>query len=190
MSSEKLAFIDLETTGTDPKRHCAWEFGVVMRTPGGVEREYEWQVEADISTADPRALAVGHWYERRAVIPLSGRVVAPNLARVLAGSVLVGINIWFDRDFTEAFLRANNEALVADYHMVEICSLVTGYLHGFQRAQGVAGSHHVLPRSRSSNELAKAIGIDPNSYDRHSALADARFARDIYDKVTKGGHVS
>lgn len=171
---DKLAFIDLETTGLDVHRHSVWEIGLVVRE-NGFDTAWEWQVEADLSTADPKSLAMAHFYERRLPVPYHGHSVAPQLARLLAGSVLVGINVWFDRDFADTYLRSYNEALVADYHLVEICSLVTGYLHGRQEDP---------PKSRSSNELAKAVGIDHAQYERHSALADAYFARDIYDAVT------
>jgi hypothetical protein len=37
-----------------------------------------------------------------------------------------------------------------------------------------------------SEVLSRAVGVDPNAYERHTALGDARWARDIYDAVTGG----
>ena len=42
---------------------------------------------------------------------------------------------------------------------------------------------HDLPLPWKSDELSKAIGIDPEDYAKHTALSDARWARDVYDKI-------
>ncbi len=34
-----------------------------------------------------------------------------------------------------------------------------------------------------SNKLSLAVGVDPDDFDRHTALGDARWAKAIYERV-------
>ena len=56
-----LAFIDTETTGLDPDRHSIWEVGLI--TPDG--DEHLWQFPVEEMSADPFALEIGRYWERR-----------------------------------------------------------------------------------------------------------------------------
>jgi DNA polymerase III epsilon subunit-like protein len=192
----RLAVIDTETTGTDPRRHHLWEVGLILREAGQPAAEYAWQVHPDLATADPAALRVGGYRDRcRVAAAAPGTVatltapagtpeittapgLAALLARLLDGAVLAGVNVAFDRDFAAAFLAAHGEILTADYHLIEVCSLAAGWL-------ACAGRPPSAPWR--SDDLARALGIDPASYDRHSALADARYAGAIYDAATAAG---
>ena len=46
----------------------------------------------------------------------------------------------------------------------------------------IAGALRIPPPWRSE-ELARALGIDPAAYARHGALPDCRYTRDCYDTV-------
>jgi hypothetical protein len=35
----------------------------------------------------------------------------------------------------------------------------------------------------NSNDLSRGLGIDPDAYERHTALGDARWVRDQYDAM-------
>ena len=37
-----------------------------------------------------------------------------------------------------------------------------------------------------SDEISRVVGVDPDDFDRHTALGDARWARAIYDAITGG----
>jgi len=54
-------FIDTETTGLDPDKHSIWE--VALITPDGAE--HVWQFPVDEMAADPFALNIGRYWERR-----------------------------------------------------------------------------------------------------------------------------
>ena len=54
-------FIDTETTGLDPDRHAIWE--VALITPDG--NEHVWQFPVDEMSADPFALDIGRYWDRR-----------------------------------------------------------------------------------------------------------------------------
>lgn len=61
MSTNNVCFIDTETTGLDPDKHSIWE--VALITPDG--REHVWQFPVEEMAADPFALDIGHYWERR-----------------------------------------------------------------------------------------------------------------------------
>ncbi|MHB1593886.1 MAG: hypothetical protein ACYCO9_06420 [Streptosporangiaceae bacterium] len=192
----KLAVIDTETTGTDPARHHLWEIGLIIREDDAPPAEYAWQVCPDLAGADPDALRIGGYQDRCRVAGrapgTAATITAPPgtpeitgaaglaelLALLLDGAVLAGINVQFDRDFTAAFLARHGEILTADYHLIEVCSLAAGWL-------ACAGRPAASPWR--SDDLARALGVDPAGYARHSALADARYAAAIYDAATAPG---
>jgi hypothetical protein len=70
------------------------------------------------------------------------------------------------------------------YHLIDVEALAAGWL-----AAGIDPDDPPAPTQDScqppwnSNELSLAVGVDPEQYDRHTALGDARWARDIYDAV-------
>lgn len=189
-----IAFMDAETTGLDPWRDRIWELAVIVRRPGLPDAEHAWQIaprlDAPLSDATRRALAVGGYDARcqvrgqppGTVATIAGGIrpahaagLARDLAAMLDGAQLAGINVSFDRDFTAAFCARHGERLAAGYHLAELCSMTAGWLHG-------RGSP--VPAAWRSDDLARAAGIDPAAYDRHTALGDARYARDLYDRVT------
>jgi DNA polymerase III epsilon subunit-like protein len=68
----------------------------------------------------------------------------------------------------------HGQVLTADYHYRDLGSLVTGYLRGTGR---------VPDPGMKLDALAVALGLDPLSYERHSALGDCRLERDMWDEV-------
>jgi hypothetical protein len=201
MSSPHLVFADLETVSVIPGPATIWEIALIDRpADGGKDRGYAWQIRPDLIGADPASLMVGGYYERcRARRHARGsavRVAAPNdefgerpepwwgdsgelaaeIAEMLAGAHLVSHNAAFDDAHLDAWLMANGQCLAADYHLVDIGSLVRGWAR-----------ERVLPFPLSLNHAASVVGIDPASYDRHTAMGDACLHRDIYDAVTGWG---
>lgn len=59
-----LAFIYTETTGLHPVRHEIWEIGLILRRDDS-RAEYVWQLPVDLGRADPIALNIGRFHERR-----------------------------------------------------------------------------------------------------------------------------
>lgn len=215
----RTCFTDLETTGllSHPGAE-AWEFGVIARDShdlsGGLnairegDREYLWWVRPDLSRADPAALRVNHYYERTAGCgDTAGAVnlaepgyadspvfsdplaVAAELAPLLARSLIVGQNPWFDAWFADEFLRRNGQILAADIHYRDLSSMATGY---FSAAGLQAGDLDGDPLDGSRldpmglRRLATRLGIDlaPYNLDMHTALGDARLDRDVHDTMT------
>lgn len=204
-----LAFVDLETTGLDPDRHEIWEIGLILRLDGA-DMEYAWQLPVDLSRADPMGLRVGRFYERRRKIggmapvaslhrvkyptdeqfakagPLPVSDTAETIANLLDGCHLVGAVPSFDAAFLGPWLRSHGQAATWHYHLVDVEALAAGWLAaGHDLAFGPPVRDKCQP-PWNSNELSAAVGVDPEQFDRHTALGDARWARAIYDAVMGG----
>mgnify|MGYP001572383750 CR=1 FL=1 len=179
-----LAFVDTETTGLDPDRHEIWEVGLIVD-----DQEYEWQLPVDLGRADAIALKIGRYYERNLEVTADLRSFAEEFAALTRGRHLVGAVISFDEERLRKLLRANGACPEWHYHLIDVEALVAGAL--FERARdededGRAGEViHVTTPPWDSNKLSRAIGVDPDDFDRHTALGDARWAKAMYEVVAR-----
>lgn len=188
-----IAFVDTETTHLDAEIGEAWEVAVILRERDGdatTDTEYVWQVSPDLTVADPEALRIGRFGERFAVpahveaaftgyetgpvAPMTRGQAISAILSVLRGAVLVGSNPGFD----DRFLRKLLGAAPWHYRPYDIVQLAAAKV-GLE----VAG-----PLPWSSRVLSRAVGVEPPGDDAHQALVDARWARDVFDAVTGGGH--
>jgi DNA polymerase III epsilon subunit-like protein len=199
-----LAFVDTETTHLDPRHGDVWEIAVIRRREDGVDSEYVWQIRPDLTTADPEALKIGR-YEERFVVPdgwdaiefmSSGapfRSLIPemlfDLQEALSGAVVIGSNPGFDVTFLTKLLQAHGRKLPWHYRPIDIATLAAGYRFG-QAASGAYGGDFAFRADYpqlpySSYGLSRAVGVEPPAKDvAHTALGDARWARDVFDAVT------
>jgi DNA polymerase III epsilon subunit-like protein len=189
----KIVFLDTETTGLDSDRHEIWEIGAIVRTDdGGDDMEWAWQIRPLMTTADPTGLRIGRYYERIEVganLPgsarltasppnldrglwLEAREVAQDLAPLLDGAILVGAVPDFDARFLTRFLREHHQAPTWHYHLVDVETLAAGAIQ--------------LAPPWNFDALLATYGLAYDEADRHTALGDARMARDLYDAVMKG----
>jgi DNA polymerase III epsilon subunit-like protein len=175
----KLAFVDIETTGLHPVLHQPWEIAVILRDPAlPTDIEYTWYVEPDLTAADATALRLTHFYKRWATEKWEWQdphEVAAEIAHVTSESHFVGAVPNFDDRRIEDFLRVHGHAPTWHYHLIDIEALMVGYLAGKGKT--------VTPPWRST-ELSNRIGLPQRPAEQaHRALDDARWARDVYDKV-------
>lgn len=207
----RLVWADCETTGTRPDRGSEiWELALVIRditpltgeheTHRATDGEWLWHIRPDLTRADPFALKVGGYYERcrvRALAPgtakrltqpedveadpaaIEAHHVAHCVANLLSGAHLLAANPAFDAGHLEAFLRQYGECLGTDYHLTDIGSLVRGWALGSFATVD-------LPWPLKLDRAAQLARINPDDYERHSALDDARLIRDVYDAVAGG----
>lgn len=205
----RLVFVDTETTGLDPERREIWELAAIVRDPGESDVEYEWQFRPTMVGAEPTGLRIGRYYQRSLMtgrgydevlrtvhpdypgVPVTDYMrltvassATAEIARLLDGAHLVGAVPWFDERSLQKLLAQNGQALTAHYHLIDIEALMVGYLAGRARAN-LASPEVSLPWK--PDDLSKACGVEPMSNDqRHTALGDARWARNVYDAVMGG----
>jgi hypothetical protein len=137
-------------------------------------------------------LVDGFTGEPEARVPLGGflwsdpKALAALLAKTLIDRHVVGAVPWFDAalhgSFLSEFLRKNGQRLARHYHLIDVEAMAVGYLAGLR-----AGRVMDVPKPRlpwDSDALSLALGVDPDQFDRHSALGDARWAKALDDRIT------
>lgn len=183
----RIAVVDTETTGTDPRVHQMWELGLVVVDADDPARDPEpfWcQVAPDLSAADPGALQVGRYFERAGTLRedsarrRSGWSTAPHesalagqAAHKLAGTRFASCNVSFDVPFVQRWLREQGTVGAWHYSPIDIKSLCYGC--------------HPELLGASTGDIALGMGVDVDQalawFDlheegRHSAIADAYIA--------------
>lgn len=163
-----IVFIDTETTGVDPRIHNVWEIGLI-EIDG---TEHSWLVSTDlldISSADSTALRLTRFYDRTTIPPVGGQsskgTIALEVARLTAGKHLVGAVPSFDATFLTKFLYEAGLAPAWHYHLVDVEALAAGRLG--------------LEPPWDSADLANRLNV-PILDGKHTALGDARWAREMY----------
>jgi len=200
-----IVFIDTETTSLRPDRR-AWDVALIIREPGEEDREYQWFIEAqdlDLGNADPFALRIGHFYKRHPAavttdffVPNveSEQFVMRHVEHLTRGAHLVGAVPNFDADVLGARMRDNGLLPSWHYHLQDVETLIVGYIRGLivataeqlDAADKPTDALWQLPTALpwNSEDLSRAVGVEPPAgEDRHTALGDARWARDMYDAV-------
>ncbi len=182
----KIVFIDTETTSLRPDRR-AWDIGLIVREEDGAEAERQWFIaeeDLDLGNADPFALKIGHFYERhpgyrttdhvpRAYTDTLDETDALGQLEVLTrGAILVGAVPNFDAEVLGTRMRANGILPSWHYHLVDVETLA-------------AGAKGLLP-PWSFDAVLELYGLTYDEADRHTALGDARMARDLYDAILGG----
>ena len=191
--NQHLAFIDTETTGLDPDRNPIWEIAVIV---GGVE--HVWQVRTPdgmpVVTDGDDPPAQGPWVSQWVIDntgfgtrynPADALHPADSARRFSAltdGRHLVGMVPSFDeerlRRMHDRELGKTTGRYPWHYHLIDIEAVMVGaHVARF-------GAPPALPWD--SDELSRSVGVEPPSGDdRHTALGDARWARDVWDAVTR-----
>lgn len=211
---QALAFLDIETTGLDPDMYDVFEVALIEANPVGDEDEWwfdehVWHIEPRLAVADPEAIRMNRYYQRRAAGELHFRAavnVAEQLARGLAGRTVIGANPDFDGRHLTRFLKKHGQCPAWHYHLVDIENVALGWCRARIHAIGIAMDENlpvgggwnaagnieesdvaVLRRAVAapykSALLSRAIGVDPGDFERHTALGDARWVKAMWEAM-------
>lgn len=202
-----LAFVDTETTGLDPRCHDAWEIAVIRREDG-IEVERQWQIRPNLETVDSEALTINRYADRFAVpdgwdaievldgpgeLRLTLSEMLFDFQDFIAGCVMVGSNPAFDDAFLKKLLWAHGRKVTWHYRTIDIATLAVGALYGraseWTRKDCDAAWYGKVAKAVGwpwkSYEASRHIEVEPPAQGvAHTALGDARWARDVWNAVT------
>jgi hypothetical protein len=181
-----VAFVDTETIGLDPDVHPIWEVAVI--DPYGVDRTWQIQVTArELSLAHPKALEIGRFEERydKTLKAQPAEEVAWEIWNLLSAYDrvhLAGAVVSFDEERLRRLFWQWNLGIPWHYHLVDIETLAAGYCAALDAEQSRMPS---LAPPWDSEDLSRAVGVEPDSYERHTALGDAKWAKAVYEAVMR-----
>lgn len=177
----KLAFLDLETTGLSLDDDI-WEFAAIVREEDGTETTCHMFIQHDYLKCAKLPEPFRSDHQARfapGALAEPQEAAAKRIAALLADRIhIVGAVPNFDTERIALLLRRFGLTPGWHYHLCCVENLVVGYL----AAQGEA-----LAPPWSSDDLSTRMGVDVEKYDRHTALGDAKWARDLYDAVMSAG---
>lgn len=184
---------DCETTSLDANFRYGsgviWELALLDPDTG---ESHLWRMKPELEKADPGALTVGRFYERTKDMcndcRPNGRAydltapamrmhpdpewsdpvaVAAVIAPMLSGATLICAVPTFDCHYLSKFLAHYGQSRQPwHYRARDIGSIAYGYLSGM----GVQAP----PFDAGTDDFAKALGVDPDTFERHSARGDCQ----------------
>jgi len=181
-----VVFVDTETTGLDPWRHEIWEIALIEEN--GKEHLF-YPVLSNLEGADLIALNIGGWFERAPQAKgiqnyhLDNLSIAEKVMKITWGEHLVGAIPSFDAERLTNFLRSYGLVAGWHYHLIDVEALAIGYMRG--HGVGTHGESTDWSPPYKSDEIIKSMGIDRDKpeYTKHTAMGDARLAREVYYQV-------
>ncbi|MDF3280886.1 exonuclease domain-containing protein [Gordonia sp. N1V] len=174
-----LAFVDTETTGLDFDDEI-WEFAALRRNLDGTTAELLLHIEHDVEKAVALPDRFLDDYRSRYSVtasPVTKTAAAYLIREFLDGATWVGANPAFDTRLTAALLWANGLRPSWSYHLLDIEAMTVGAL--------VAVGEEI-PGRPSSHWLSRKVGVEPDTYARHTAMGDVAWVADWFDAVNRG----
>ena len=166
MSSQRLAFVDLETTGGNPARDRITEIGVVRMIDGEVVDEWSSLVNPQCPIPAEIQALTGITTAMVRDAP-SFDALADTVADRLAGWTFVAHNARFDYGFLKGEFRRLDRRFLADVLCTVRLSRRLDPGHARHGLDAVAERHHL------------------GSLDRHRALGDARLIARFYQLMRR-----
>ena len=191
-----IVVLDLETCGLDIADPI-WEVAAIRRDPDGTETEYHTFVQHDVTKAAklPDEFRADHdaRYDPATAVPVMEMLWGlldlfgiPEDYRQRAH--VVGAVPNFDTERIGCLFRAHQTDVPWHHHLIDVETLAVGYLMGQDEIlAGIGGDD--APDAPfpgppwDSDDLSRAVGVDPDEFARHTAMGDCRWALALYDTV-------
>jgi len=171
-----IAFVDTETLGLDPDKHAIWEVGLILYwAETGKSQEWLWQIlltDQEVAAGDPVGMEIGRFAERydpQATISPDGFCAV--FTELTKGLHLAGNVVSFDEERLRRLCLRHGVRPGWHYHLIDVENIAVGFL---------AGRGETVDLPWKSDALSARLGVDPDEFDRHTALADAEWARRVY----------
>ena len=172
MRKNKLAFIDIETTGLNVLEHEIIQIGCVITTPDlKVIKEFELKIKpGKIETADLLSLKINHYnpslWESARTLEKTMKI----FSKKVKDCIMVGQNVAFDSGFLEHAFAKTKIKNDMHYHKLDTISIAWAKLH-----QEPDLKHFSL------REMCVRFSI--KNLHAHTALSDARATYELYKKL-------
>lgn len=189
-----IVFMDTETLGLDPDAPV-WEFAAIRRPDGEfgrTEQFAEFTIQHDPTgwlDDFPEEFARDYhtrYDETRAWCELAAALEIFSITR---GASVVGAVPSFDTERLAKLLRRNGIEPEWHYQPIDVETVVVGYLAASASpdcAECAQRRTDTLTPPWSSDKLSALVGVDPDSYARHTAMGDVLWARAQWDAVMGG----
>jgi DNA polymerase-3 subunit epsilon len=180
MRKHNLAFIDVETTGTDPEKHEIIELGVVLVKQLGEDgTNFEVMGEIDlkikpehIETAEPQALKVNGYDEGQWIFASTLKEAMSAFAEKTRDAIFVAHNLTFDNAFIEQAFKKTGVENQMFYPKIDTISVAYAKLH-----------KNLKVEKFRLQKLCEYFGVENSK--AHTALSDARALFEVYKKLVE-----
>lgn len=178
-----IVFLDIETLGLDPAAPI-WEFAALRRYADGTDERITFTIQHSPAAAKLWLPTLREKFQidyRNRFDPaeaISQDSAASLINIYTRGAVMICCNPLFDEPRLAELLRSHFIEPGWHYHALDTSSLVIGYLAG--------RGYPPHPSAWKSDVLSGTIGIDPDDYDRHTAMGDTQWIADQWDIVMGG----
>lgn len=175
-----IVFMDTETLGLHPDAPV-WEFAAIRRTPDGGHKDYHCFIDHNSSPwlydmADEFRADYEKRYDSQAA--RSGGVASALIFKATQDAHVVGAVPNFDTERLSKLLWRNLQLPGPwHYHLIDVENVVVGYL---------AAKGKLMAPPWNSDELSLAVGVDPQQFERHTAMGDVQWVKAQYDAVMGG----
>ena len=178
--NNKLAFIDLETTGLEPEHHEILEIGLVLAEQSlspdkkiALNVLEEWDVKVKpkhIENADLEGLKINKYSPADWLFAVDLPKALEALSGKTADAIMVGHNVSFDFAFLEKGFEQTGIPNKMHYHKLDTISIAFAKLY----------THEDMEKL-SLRALCEYLGVENKK--AHSALSDARATYEVFLKL-------
>lgn len=179
-----LIFVDCETTGLEPSADI-WEFAGIRRRGDGISEQLHLFIEHSERKCQalPDAFRADHekrYIPTEAVQQRSAADVIDAFTGRLGGDppVVVGSAPDFDAQHIQRLMRRFGRKPEWNHQLIGVVPLMLGYL----AAKGLPIPAH------KSEDLSRACGVEPDDFERHTAMGDVLWTQAIFDCVMGADH--
>ncbi|KAB7753685.1 hypothetical protein [Mycolicibacterium mucogenicum] len=189
-----IVFLDTETLGTEIDAPI-WELAAVRRNANGNETPLHLFIDHDpepwmSNPKFPESFKADYRARYRTERSISRPDAAAVLKNFLTGRPhIVGAVPNFDTErVAHQLLRPKGIGELWNYHLIDIENVVYGYLRAVSEILTASGAtspvDHCLQLPWNSNDLSRAVAVDPDDFDRHTAMGDVLWCMAQYDAIT------